>query len=123
MRVISQDGTVDIPYECTAIQLVGKTTVVAQGSYFGSSSNDNFVTVAEYSTEVKAQKAMEMLRNSYTGKFITNAVLPDDFDEKLKELMRHGFGTVIVKEGNNSKVEFDNLNGYFQFPSDEDVEA
>lgn len=64
MRVISQDGRTDIPYECTAIQLVCKTTVVAQGSYFGS-GNDNFATIAEYSTEVKAQKAMEMLRTEW----------------------------------------------------------
>lgn len=65
MRVISQDGTIDVPYELTSIQLVSKTTIVAEGSYFGSSSNDNFVTAAEYSTEEKAIKAMEMLREKY----------------------------------------------------------
>lgn len=64
MRVISQDGTIDIPYGLTSIQLVSKTTIVAQGSYFGS-GNDNFATIAEYSTEAKAQKAMEMLREKY----------------------------------------------------------
>ena len=39
------------------------------------------------------------------------------------ELMKGGFGTVIVKDTNDSRVEFDNLNGYFQFPQDEDVEV
>ena len=62
MRVISQDGTIDVPYELTSIQLVSKTTIIAQGSYFGSSSDDNYVTVAEYSTEEKAQKALKMLQ-------------------------------------------------------------
>ena len=65
MRVISQDGTIDIPYELTSIQLVSKTTIIAQGSYFGSSSDDNFVTVAEYSTEEKAKKAIEMLHDEW----------------------------------------------------------
>lgn len=96
MRVISQDGTIDVPYELTSIQLVSKTTIIAQGSYFGSSSDDNYVTVAEYSTEEKAQKAMEMLRNNYLD-FMTEAT-PD------------GNGFCF----NQPKV--------FQFPKDEDVE-
>ena len=37
--------------------------------------------------------------------------------------MKGGFGTVIVKDTNDSRVEFNNLNGYFQFPQDEDVEV
>ena len=122
MRIISQDGTIDIPYGLTSIQLVSKTTIVAQGSYFGS-GNDNFATIAEYSTEEKAQKAMKMLRTAYTGRFVTNADISDDFNEQLKELMKGGFGTVIVKDTNDSRVEFNNLNGYFQFPQDEDVEV
>ena len=79
--------------------------------------------IASYSTETKAQKAMEMLRTAYAGKFVTNADITDDFNERLKELMKGGFGTVIVKDTNDSRVEFNNLNGYFQFPQDEDVEV
>lgn len=121
MRILSHDGTIDVPYDLTSIQLCG-TEIVAQGSYFGS-GNDNFATVAKYSTEAKAQKAMEMLRTAYTGRFVTNADISDDFNEQLKELMKGGFGTVIVNDTNDSRVEFDNLNGYFQFPKDEDVEV
>ena len=54
---------------------------------------------------------------------MTNADISDDFNEQLKELMKGGFGTVIVKDTNDSRVEFNNLNGYFQFPQDEDVEV
>ena len=68
MRLISQNGAIDVPYGLTSIQLVSKTTIVAQGSYFGS-GNDNFATIAEYSTEEKAQKAMEMLREEYGKHF------------------------------------------------------
>ena len=67
--------------------------------------------------------AMEMLRTAYTGRFVTNSDIPDNFEEQLKELMKGGFGTVIVKDTNDSRVEFNNLNGYFQFPQDEDVEV
>ena len=95
MRIISQDGTIDVPYELTAIQLVGKTTIVAQGAYFGSNSGDNFATVAEYSTEEKAQKAMEMLREAY-------------FNNKHEETYKDG---VFVYSPN------------FQFPQDTEIEV
>lgn len=95
MRVISQDGTIDVPYELTSIQLVFKTTIVAQGSYFGS-GNDNFATIAEYSTEEKAQKAMEMLRKKYC---------------KYTKAICQSYCTLF----DNPKV--------FRFPADEDVEV
>ena len=98
MRIISQDGTIDIPYGLTSIQLVSKTTIVAQGSYFGS-GNDNFATIAEYSTEAKAQKAMEMLQEEYRF-------------EKLFETLCSGMGDYPNKPFY-----------YFQFPQDEDVEV
>lgn len=97
MRVISQDGTIDVPYELTSIQLVSKATIVAQGSYFGSSSDDNFVTVAEYSTESKAKKSMEMMRNTYL-----------DF---MAEATPDGNGFCF----NQPKV--------FQFPKDKELEV
>lgn len=86
-------------------------------------SDDECIAMAIYSSREKAQKAMETLRTAYTGRFVTNADISDDFNEQLKELMKGGFGTVIVKDTNDSRVEFDNLNGYFQFPMDEDVEV
>ena len=117
MRIISQDGTVDVPYENVVVyQDIKEIMCIFSGIYIGRK-------LAQYSTEAKAQKAMEMLRTSYTGRFVTNANIPDDFEEQLKELMKHGFGTVIVKDTNDSRVEFNNLNGYFQFPQDEDVEV
>lgn len=96
MRIISQDGTIDIPYGLTSIQLVSKTTIVAQGSYFGS-GNDNFATIAEYSTEAKAQKSMEMLREKYK--------------DYAKATNKSNFFTMF----DYPKV--------FQFPQDEDVEV
>ena len=81
------------------------------------------IILGAYSTDEKAQKAMEMLRTAYAGRFVTSADVSDDFNEQLKELMKGGFGTVIVKDTDDSRVEFNNLNGYFQFPQDEDAEV
>lgn len=122
MRVISQDGTIDIPYELTSIQLVSKTTIIAQGSYFGSSSDDNFVTVAEYLTEEKATKAMEMLREAYVGMPIVmqNVDISEDVAEEFERLKKCGI--MVRAENQPSKVDFIN-NAIFQFPQDEDVEV
>ena len=115
MRVISQHGNVDLPYE----QIV---VCHAMESVIALYNGEKYV-LGEYSSKEKAYKAMEMLRTAYTGRFVTTADVPDDFEEQLKELMKGGFGTVIVKDTNDSIVEFNNLNGYFQFPKDEDMEV
>ena len=123
MRVISQDGTIDIPYDQVVIQRFEKDIYFLNKNLTGIELLTDDIVIASYSTEEKAQKAMEMLRNAYAGRFVTNGDIPDDFDKQLKELMKMGFGTVIVKETNESRVEFNSLNGYFQFPKDEDVEV
>ena len=123
MRIISQDGTIDIPYENFVFGITKDNFIVAIRDTVARPSEVCQGIVAEYSSKEKAQKAIEMLRTAYTGRFVTNADISDDFGEQLKELMKGGFGTVIVKDTNDSRVEFDNLNGYFQFPQDEDVEV
>lgn len=122
MRVISQDGTIDMPYEQVIIQrykkdiyFLNKNLLIGVEKRFGD------MVVATYSKEEKAKKAMEMLRAAYTGRFITNADVPENFDETIKSLMKGGFGTVIIKD-ESDRVEFSNLNGYFQFPEDEELE-
>ena len=122
-RVISQDGTIDIPYESVIIQRFKSTIYFLNKNLIGVEQLVNDMEIASYSTEAKAKKAVEMLRTAYAGKFVTNADITDDFNERLRELMKGGFGTVLVKETNDCRVEFNNLNGYFQFPADEDVEV
>lgn len=122
MRIISQDGTVDVPYEQVVIQRFKTEIYFLNKNLTGVEQLVSDMEIAKYSTEAKAQKAMEMLRTAYTGRFVTNADIPDDFNEQLKKLMKGGFGTVIIKDTNDSRVEFNNLNGYFQFPKDEDLE-
>ena len=125
MRIISQDGAIDVPYEYGSLSIgVGKEEEIEHAVIkYRNVSSQNGTKLAEYSSKAKAIKAMEMLRTAYAGRFVTNADISDDFNEQLKEVMKHGFGTVIVKDTNDSRVEFNNLNGYFQFPQDEDVEV
>lgn len=64
MRIISQNGRVDLPYEqiAIAIDYDYKMTIIA---YAVNSDDDTIWKLAEYSTEEKAVKAMEMLRAEY----------------------------------------------------------
>ena len=118
MRIISQNGAIDVPYEMSAIRNEDNVIILNMVGETGKGS-----VIARYSTSEKAEKAMEMLRTAYAGRFVTTADIPDNFNEQLKELMKGGFGTVIVKDTNDSRVEFNNLNGYFKFPQDDEIEV
>ena len=65
MRVISQDGTLDIPYEDVIIQRFESRIYFLNKNLTGVEPLNNDMQIAEYSTEEKAKKAMEMLRISY----------------------------------------------------------
>lgn len=64
MRIISQNGRVDLPYEqiAIAIDYDYKMTIIA---YAVNSDDDTIWKLAEYSTKEKAEKAMEELRTKY----------------------------------------------------------
>lgn len=68
MRVISQDGTIDVPYEMVVIQRCGKTI----DYLYTNLENDRLggLTLGEYSTLKKAIKAMEMLREAWINEAI-----------------------------------------------------
>lgn len=66
MRLISQDGMVDVPYEqaiieCEACERNGGEVFHI---IFARTTRNTF-SVARYSTEAKALKVMEMLREEY----------------------------------------------------------
>lgn len=64
MRIISQDGRFDLPYEqfAVAIDATNDTKIIA---YAVNSDDDTIWKLAEYSTKEKAEKAMEELRTKY----------------------------------------------------------
>ena len=62
MRIISQDGTIDIPYEQVIIERYkGKI------NFFNKNLTGvaNYMKIASYSTEEKAQKAIDMMHEAY----------------------------------------------------------
>lgn len=64
MRMISQNGKVDLPYEQIGVQInnLNKKDIIAYPIHVAGESH---WTLAKYSTEEKAAKAMEMLRTEY----------------------------------------------------------
>ena len=60
MRVISQDGTIDVPYEMSSIRNDDGLIILCMAGETGKGS-----VIATYSTSEKAEKAMEMLRGKY----------------------------------------------------------
>ena len=71
MRVISQDGRIDLPYEQIVVEnnTVDKITIIA---YAVDSYDYTVWKLAEYSTEEKAEKAMKTLRTEYERHFFGN---------------------------------------------------
>ena len=65
MRVISQDGCYDIPYEQAVVSRLGRTVAAYPLNDLGSS---DYIQLASYSTEEKAIKAMEMCREKYLSR-------------------------------------------------------
>jgi len=65
MRVISQDGTLDIPYEQVVIQRFNGEIYFLNKNLTGIDDLVSDIVIAKYSTEEKAKKAMEMLREEY----------------------------------------------------------
>ena len=91
MRVISQDGTIDVPYEISSFSMaVGKYEDVEHAAiYCHNSSTAVGTKIAEYSQKEKAKKAMEVLRNKYMEYTSANysKVFQFPTEEELEEPM------------------------------------
>lgn len=102
MRVISQDGTIDMPYEEVIIQRFESKIYFLNKNLTGVEPFNDDMQIAEYSTEEKARKAMEELRYAYMCHILAKMgkTPPDGIDEKLTM----------------------GLSGVFQFPTEEELE-
>lgn len=124
MRVISQDGTIDVPYEYFSLSMSSgkyKDTEVAY-IYCHNLSSPIGTKLAEYSTEAKAIKVMEMLREAYIGIPIVmqNVAISEDVEKEFERLKKCCI--MMRTENQPSKVEFIN-NSIFQFPQDDEIEV
>lgn len=114
MRIISQSGLLDVPYELIAISPYSKNMATIVGTFPGNDlgKGDRVYILAEYSTEEKAIKAMEMCRNRYAWCKTRN----------------NGMNSLTMAMNFRRTDEIEQLletfaeKNIFQFPADEEVE-
>ena len=121
MRVISQNGMVDVPYENVALTVDKSDGYVIHGH---TAYEYKPCLLAKYSTEEKAKRAMEMLHNAYVGIIKgLNVDISADTPEKIQEMVKTGYGMLIAKESyRGDRLEFYPMNTVFRFPADEELE-
>lgn len=114
MRIISQHGNVDLPYE----QIV---VCHAMESVLALYNGEKYV-LGKYSSKEKAYKAMEMLREAYIGMpvVIQNVDISEEVAKEFGRLQKCGI--MVRTENQPSKVDFIN-NVVFQFPQDDEIEV
>lgn len=108
MRVISQDGTIDVPYERYTIWCYKDQYLDVY--HIACDSETGYRRLAEYSTEEKAIKAMEMLKEHYG----------------LLSFMKLIAGTTKYESFINRFTEDDFIKAtteYFQFPQNDEIEV
>lgn len=70
MRVISQDGAIDVPYE-NSVVFIDTRGVRDKAFVRMQTIGDNEASImAQYSSEEKAKKAMEMLREAWINETV-----------------------------------------------------
>lgn len=122
MRVISQDGMQDIPYEKFVFSITKDNRIVATIGCTAPPTELYMSSVAKYSIQEKAMKAMEMLRSAYTGMpVVFQNIEPSEKFRELLEITKTN-GIITITDDKKSKIEYVN-NVIFQFPKDEDVEV
>ena len=110
MRVISQDGTMDMPYEEVIIQRFKSRIYFLNKNLTGVESLSDDMQIAEYSTEAKAIKAMEMLRKVYENNEFYHCIAGSKRFEEVQS---------ILSEEQFQKATTE----YFQFPQDDEIEV
>ena len=96
MRVISQTGKTDVPYENFVFSILnsggGNYGIVAVKNVAEPPEVFMNSLIATYSTETKAIKAMEMLRESYVGMPIVmqNVAISEDVTKEFERLTKCG---------------------------------
>lgn len=107
MRVISQSGTIDFPYEISTIFIHPRIENVIE---IQSAGDSEFAIVGRYSSKEKALKAMEMLRKAYENNVFYHCTAGSKRFEEVQS---------ILSEEQFRKVTTE----YFQFPQDDEIEV
>ena len=111
MRVISQDGTMDFPYEISTIFIYPRIENVIA---IQSAGDSEISIIGRYSSKEKTIKAMEMLREQY-GKLEVMKVLASGTAEYMEKALATD---EMIKHYN----VYCDMN-VFQFPQDDEIEV
>ena len=102
MRVISQHGNVDLPYEQIVVCYAVESVIALH--------NGEKYVLGEYSSKEKAYKAMEMLRKAYEdNEFYHYMSTTNTFEKAVSYLSNEKFKELTAE--------------YFQFPQDDEIEV
>ena len=117
MRIISQNGEADLPYEMTALFAYDNRI---EAVFSGSIQKSPYV-MAIYENKEKCQKAMKMLNRVYAGMFLSqNIEMSDDDYEECIKMAARGFG-IIKTMVNSPDMKFEPVNIVFRFPKDGEI--
>lgn len=113
MRIISQKGLLDVPYELIAISPYSGNTATIVGTFPGNDlgKGDRVYILAEYSSEEKAIKAMEMCREQYA-----QSELNKDMIQKVADTLSKISVSVIDDVRKQLAEKY-----LFQFPADDEI--
>lgn len=113
MRIISQNGLLDAPYELLAISPYSGNMATIVGTFPGNDigKGDRVYILAEYSTEEKAIKAMEMCREQYA-----QSELNKDMIQKVADTLSKISVSVIDDVRKQLAEKY-----LFQFPADDEI--
>lgn len=110
MRIISQNGNVDLPYEKFVFGITKDNKIACCRECVAPPYEIYNGIIAEYSSKEKALKAMKMLREQHEKVAF------------LKTIINTEKGASFVRC--LSKTDFDKMTqNYFQFPKDDEVEV
>lgn len=110
MRIISQNGNADLPYEKFVFGITKDNKIACCRECVAPPYEIYNGIIAEYSNKEKALKAMEMLREHHEKVTF------------LKTIINTEKGTLFASR--LSITEFDEMTqNYFQFPKDNEVEV
>lgn len=109
MRILSQDGMADLPYDSIGIciNFHSKTDIIAYPAATFS-PDDEYWRLAHYSTEEKARKAMELLHEAYMAH--------NQYESMTAEQR-------VLMINLTDEKEQEKLYGLFRFPADDEIEV
>ena len=117
MRLISQNGAIDVPYEMSSIRNDDGLIILCMAGETGKGS-----VIARYSTSEKAQKAMQMLREYKETKEIKSIPLTKSLMESFLNVKMENFEIYTDGAGDYLKVDIVKKDEYLQYKQDEDME-